>query len=61
MASKIEDYWLIGNTNTSVLVSRGGSIDGLCASRFDFRRLLHGARALRLARPLVFVSHGDGP
>jgi len=35
MASKIEDYGLIGNTYTSALVSRSGSIDCLCAPRFD--------------------------
>src|SRR6516162_6328924 len=35
MASKIEDYGLIGNTYTSALVSRSGSIDWLCALRFD--------------------------
>src|SRR5689334_4038052 len=35
MASKIEDYGLIGNTHTSALVSRGGSMDWLCAPRFD--------------------------
>jgi GH15 family glucan-1,4-alpha-glucosidase len=35
MASKIEDYGMIGNTYTSALVSRSGSVDWLCAPRFD--------------------------
>jgi GH15 family glucan-1,4-alpha-glucosidase len=35
MASKIEDYGLIGNMFTCALVSRIGSIDWLCAPRFD--------------------------
>ena len=55
MASKIEDYGLIGNTYTCALVSRGGSIDWLCAPRFDsdscFTALLgydkHGRWGLR--------------
>src|SRR5215468_6920116 len=35
MASRIEDYGLIGNTLTCALVSRGGSIDWMCAPEFD--------------------------
>jgi len=54
MASKIEDYGLIGNTHTATLVSRGGSIDWLCARHFDsdacFAALLgydeHGSSSL---------------
>ncbi len=57
MASKIEDYGLIGNTRTAALVSRSGSIDWLCAPRFDsdacFAGLVgydeHGSWALRPA------------
>jgi len=35
MASKIEDYGIIGNTQTAALVSSAGSVDWLCAPRFD--------------------------
>ena len=55
MASRIEDYGLIGNMYTAALVSRSGSIDWLPAPRFDsdafFTSLVgydeHGSWSLR--------------
>jgi GH15 family glucan-1,4-alpha-glucosidase len=60
VASKIEDYGLIGNTLTTALVSRSGSIDWLCAPRFDsdacFTALIgydeHGSWGIRPTVPI---------
>jgi GH15 family glucan-1,4-alpha-glucosidase len=57
VASKIEDYGLIGNCRTAALVSKAGSIDWLCAPAFDsdacFSALLgydeHGCWSIRPA------------
>ena len=59
-ALRIEDYALIGDTQTSALVGRNGSIDWLCLPRFDspscFAALLggpeHGRWLLAPAAPL---------
>jgi GH15 family glucan-1,4-alpha-glucosidase len=60
MASRIEDYGLIGDTRTAALVSKTGSIDWLCVPRFDsdacFSALVgydeHGCWALRPSVPI---------
>ena len=35
MASRIEDYGLIGDMKGAALVSRSGDIDWMCVPRFD--------------------------
>src|SRR5689334_11505808 len=60
----IEDYALIGDTQTAALVSREGSIDWLCLPRFDsgacFAMLLgdehNGRRVLSPAGPYRTTS-----
>ncbi len=60
MASRIEDYGLIGDTRTAALVSKTGSIDWLCTPRFDadacFAALLgydeHGCWSIRPTVPI---------
>jgi len=64
MASRIEDYALIGDCETAALVSRDGSIDWFCAPRFDsgacFAALLgtaeHGRWLIAPSGPVVAVT-----
>ena len=60
MAGRIEDYAIIGDTETVALIDRSGSIDWWCAPRIDsgatFAALLGEPRA----RPLAAGPAGAG-
>jgi GH15 family glucan-1,4-alpha-glucosidase len=64
MASRIEDYAMIGDCETAALVSKDGSIDWLCLPRFDsgacFAALLgtseHGRWMLGPASPAIRIA-----
>jgi GH15 family glucan-1,4-alpha-glucosidase len=69
MSRKIEDYAIVGDTQTAALVGNDGSIDWMCLPRFDspacFAALLgdssHGRWLLAPVGPAVHVSRGYRP
>jgi GH15 family glucan-1,4-alpha-glucosidase len=66
MAAKIEDYGIVGDMQTTALISRAGSVDWLCAPYFDsdacFASLVgydsHGRWAIRPTVPIREVRQG---
>src|SRR5262245_56563161 len=69
MASKIEDYGMIGGGQTCALVNKHGTIEWLCVPRFDFDacfaallgREEHGQWLLRPVAPLRSVKRRYRP
>ena len=65
MASRIESYGIIGNSQTAALISAEGSLDWLCAPRFDsdacFAALIgydeHGRWTIRPTVPVRRRTH----
>ena len=53
MTLRIEDYAMLGDTRSGALVGNDGSIDWLCAPRFDSAGLLRGAARHTRQRPLA--------
>jgi GH15 family glucan-1,4-alpha-glucosidase len=59
----LADYALIGDCHTAALVSRAGSVDWMCAPRFDsgscFGRLLDWKRGGHCAIAPISESHAE--